>query len=321
MFPGLAMMQTGISRGVLTAVVVAGVSWVSTLAAEAVNAEQLQAELQLAICLNEWEYALDVISPLIASSDISAAHREDLVRFRYQLQDLSESDAVVGNIPNCEAAIASILPEPPTLPSRSLDWPTAVEAVTGEHGVFGSSPPSNFPPFDQQSSDPQLSDPQLAVNSTAPDGLLEETLPYLTPAVPIDTSNGSAVIAGTVGSSYQVYSFVGRLGDRVTLDVDVTHTLPGSLYRDDDSQLFLFDSQGVLMAENDDLDGLQSRISNFSLPRTSTYYVVVTTYNNDPILDSEQVVSGWSDDGGSTIEFTLTLTGVTPLTALSFPPT
>ncbi|MCG8366518.1 MAG: pre-peptidase C-terminal domain-containing protein [Pseudanabaenales cyanobacterium] len=310
MFPGLAMLQTGISRGVLTALVLAGLSWVSALEAKSVDAEQLQAELQLAICLNEWAYALDVISPLIASPDISAAYREDLVRFRYQLQDLSESDAVVGNLPNCERAIARILPEPPALPSNFLDWPTAVESVTGEQGIFGYSPAADRSTIDQHS------DPQLAVTAPRPATPLEQTLPYLTPAIPIDTSNGSAVIAGIVGSNYKVFSFVGRLGDRVTLDVDVTHTLPGSLYKDDDSQLFLFDSQGALMAENDDLDGLQSRISNFPLPRTSTYYVVVTTYNNDPILNSEQVVSGWSDDGGSTIEFTLTLTGVTPLTAL-----
>ena len=311
MFPGLAMIKTGISSRGLTAVLVVGVSWVAALDAKAGNVDQLQEELQLAICLNEWEYALDVISPLIASSGISAAYREDLVRFRYQLQDLSESAAIVGNIPNCEGAIARHLPEPPTLSGNSLDWPTAVESVTGEQGVFGYSPAADLASFDQQPLDPQL-----AAAATGPDSFLAETLPYLTPAIPIDTSNGAAVIAGTVGSSYQVYSFVGRLGDRISLDIDVTHTQPGSLYRDDDSQLFLFDSQGALIAENDDLDGLQSRISNFSLPRTSTYYAVVTTYNNDPILDSEAVVSGWSDDGGSTIEFTLTLTGVTPLTAL-----
>lgn len=308
MFLGFAIVQTGISRGMLTAVVVAGFSWISTSEAKSVEVAQLQADLQLAICLNEWEYALDSISPLIAAPDISADYREYLVRFRYQLQDLSESDAVVGDMPHCEAEIARILPEPPTH-SNFLNWPTAVESVTGEQGVFGYSSATVLPPIDQQS------DPQLMA-TPRPAEPLEASLPYLTPATPIDTSDGSAVISGLVGSNYKVYSFVGRLGDRITLDVDVTYTLPGSLYKDDDSQLFLFDRQGVLMAENDDLDGLQSRISNYPLPQTSTYYVVVTTYNNDPILNSEQVVSGWSDDGGSTIEFTLTLTGVTPLTAL-----
>lgn len=309
MFPGLAMVHRGFSRGVLTAGVVAGLSWGSALEASPIDAGRLQSELQAALCLNEWEYALDVISPLIASPDISDDAREDLVRFRYQLQDLSEADAVVGNIPNCEAAIARIPPEQQAYPSNFLDWPTAVEAVTTEQGIFGYSPGADILPINQPLGPQEVT----AARPTPP---LDTTLPHLTPAIPIDTSNGSAVIAGIVGSDYKVYSFVGRLGDLVSLDVDVTHTLPGSLYKDDDSQLFLFDSQGALMAENDDLDGLQSRISNIPLPRTSTYYVVVTTYNNDPILNSEQVVSGWSDDGGSTIEFTLTLTGVTPLTAL-----
>ena len=310
MFPGLAMVHKGISRAVLTAGVVAGLSWGSVLEASPIDAGQLQAELQLALCLNEWEYALDVISPLIASPDISADDREDLVRFRYQLQDLSEAGAVVGNIPNCEAAIARIRPEQEAPPSNFLDWPTAVEAVTTERGIFGYSLGEDILPINQPL------ESQVEVAAARPSPLLETTLTYLTPAIPLDTNNGSAVVTGIVGSDYKVYSFVGRLGDLVSLDVDVTHTLPGSLYKDDDSQLFLFDSQGALMAENDDLDGLQSRISNIPLPRTDAYYVVVTTYNNDPILNTDQVVSGWSDDGGSTIEFTLTLTGVTPLTAL-----
>ncbi|MDJ0703104.1 MAG: pre-peptidase C-terminal domain-containing protein [Leptolyngbyaceae cyanobacterium MO_188.B28] len=310
MFPDRVMVNRGISGGVLTVGVIVGLSWGSALEASPIDAEQLQSELQLALCLNEWEYALDVISPLIASPDISADEREDFVQFRYQLQNLREMGAIVGNIPNCEAVIARVLPEPQVDPGNILDWPTAVEAVTTEQGIFGYSFGADIMPINQPL------DPQAEVAAARTPRPVETTLPYLTPAFPIDTSDGSAVVAGIVGSDYKVYSFVGRLGDRISLDVDVTYTLPGSLYKDDDSQLFLFDSQGVLMAENDDLDGLQSRISNIPLPRTSTYYVVVTTYNNDPILNSEQVVSGWSDGGGSTIEFTLTLSGVTPLTAL-----
>ena len=101
----------------------------------------------------------------------------------------------------------------------------------------------------------------------------------------------------------------------------MTDVHPGRLYTDEDSQLFLFDQNGTLLADNDDLSRLQSQITDFSLPRTGRYYVAVTTYNNDPILDSTRRITGWNGNGGSAIEYTLTMTGLTPAGQLVLPTT
>ncbi|PSN17859.1 hypothetical protein C7271_15525 [filamentous cyanobacterium CCP5] len=108
-------------------------------------------------------------------------------------------------------------------------------------------------------------------------------------------------------------------GDLVTIEVDVTEVYSGSLYTDDDSQLFLFDSQGTLLVENDDFTGLQSTISDFELPFTDRYYVAVTTYNNDPVLDGDRRITDWSGNGGSDIDFTIVVTGLTPVDQLALP--
>ncbi|MEO0490346.1 MAG: PEP-CTERM sorting domain-containing protein, partial [Cyanobacteria bacterium J06659_2] len=75
----------------------------------------------------------------------------------------------------------------------------------------------------------------------------DEPIPLLSPATPVDLSNGSNVVAGAVSTGYEVFSFLAGLGDRVSLEVDVTEVLPGALYTDDDSQLFLFDRNGRLL--------------------------------------------------------------------------
>ena len=59
----------------------------------------------------------------------------------------------------------------------------------------------------------------------------------------------------------------------------------------------------------------------FLSPRTGRYYVAVTTYNNDPILDSTRRITGWNGNGGSAIEYTLTMTGLTPAGQLVLPTT
>ncbi|MDA0268999.1 MAG: hypothetical protein O3A14_19065, partial [Cyanobacteria bacterium] len=48
------------------------------------------------------------------------------------------------------------------------------------------------------------------------------------------------------------------------------------------------------------------------LPRTGRYYVAVTTYNNDPILNERGTIIGWTQTGGSAVEYTLTISGATP---------
>lgn len=129
----------------------------------------------------------------------------------------------------------------------------------------------------------------------------------LSNAQPIELSNGSGVGSGAVSTGQEVFSFEASEGDTVTLDVNVTQTLEGTQYTDDDSQLFLFNSDGVLIAENDDADAttFQSLIQDFVLPEDGTYYAVVTTWDNNPVLDENDVVIDWGENGGSNIEFDL----------------
>lgn len=130
----------------------------------------------------------------------------------------------------------------------------------------------------------------------------------LSPAINLDLASGSATQSGMVSSGQQVYSLIASAGDRLSLDVNVTRIMAGTPFVDDDSQLFLFDAAGRLIAQNDDQErSFQSRIDNFTVPADGTYFVVVTTFNNDPILNSGGVILRWEGDGGSNIEYLLTV--------------
>lgn len=295
----LLMVITG-----LGAIALSSLTW--TVRAQSIPASQLRQELQLAICLNAWGYALDLIDPLIGSNEISFGERNRMIQLRRQLQTYQTRRTVVRPDADCEAVLAqTITAGAVNLPDRPVEWAKAYEALFANlYYRPGQGRNQSFRPIL----------PLAGVSLRS-----QTDIPALSPATPIDTRNGSGVVAGEVGSNYQVYSFVAGLGDRVTLAVDVTDVLPGSLYQDDDSQLFLFNSEGQLLAENDDLISLQSQISGFLVPRTGLYYIAVTTYDNDPIFDSERQVIGWEGDGGSLIEYTLTLTGVTPTASLMRP--
>lgn len=129
----------------------------------------------------------------------------------------------------------------------------------------------------------------------------------LTPSTFIDVSSGSGTGVGAVSSGHEIFRFDANAGEFVTLDINVTAMLPapGLAFPDDDSMLFLFDSNGVLLAQNDDFQGFQSKIVDFLLPTTGTFYAGVTTFENNPILTTNNVISGWEDDGGSNIEYDL----------------
>lgn len=265
----------------------------------------LQNELELAVCLNEWPYALSLIDPLIATPNITPGYRSELVQFRHQLQDYATINAVMPTSPTCETVLARTIPADQVVSAdMPLDWAGSIYALTN---------PGNPRPSAIRQTTRIQPIAQTVLNQA------NEPIPLLSPATPVDLRNGSNVVAGAVSTGYEVFSFLAGLGDRVSLEVDVTEVLPGALYTDDDSQLFLFDSNGRLLAENDDLSGLQSGIQDFPIPETGYYYAVITTYNNDPILNAAQEISSWSDNGGSNIEYTLTISGVTPTAQLLRP--
>ncbi|MFH7244688.1 MAG: hypothetical protein ACHWZW_17775 [Spirulina sp.] len=264
--------------------------------------DTLQRQMKTAVCLNDWDTAVDRTSAMIASPDLSAQDRQDLVTFRHTLQRYQEERLEISGIPGCEAHLAQYLETVPT-PSQPLLLDRALLRFFGE---------------------PDLTPDQLAqqINATRRAGLLDPQptdIPALSPALLVGTPRGSGVIAGEVSAGVEVFTVVGGQGDRVTVDLNVTRILPGLRFTDDDSQLYLFDSQGYLVASNDDFNGLQSRLDNILLPSSGLYYIAVTTFNNSPQLSPNGQLLGWSGDGGSFIEYTLTVTGLTPSGQLALP--
>ncbi|QQE65794.1 hypothetical protein GFS31_24840 [Leptolyngbya sp. BL0902] len=261
-------------------------------------------QLQTAVCLNDWATAIDHTSAMIALPDISAQSRQELVDFRHRLQRYQTENLQIQGLPGCEEHLTQYLEVVPT-PSPPLQLDRALQRQAG-------IPDLTPDPLTRQ------------INATQRAGLLEPDLtdiPALSPALLIGTPNGTAVTAGAVSAGVEVFAFVGGQGDQVTVDVTVTRILPGLRYTDDDSQLYLFDSQGYLIASNDDFNGLQSRLDHVPLPGTDLYYVAVTTYGNYPELSPDGQLLGWSGGGGSFIEYTLTVTGLTPSGQLALPRT
>jgi hypothetical protein len=72
-----------------------------------------------------------------------------------------------------------------------------------------------------------------------------------------------------------------------------------------DTQLFLFNSSGALLLQNDDFNGLQSTISSSSLA-AGNYFLAISSFNNDPVGTPPTFPRG----GGSSGSYTIDLTGV-----------
>ncbi len=81
------------------------------------------------------------------------------------------------------------------------------------------------------------------------------------------------------------FSFQGQAGDTIKARVYARSSIGGTL----DSYLYLYDANGNLLAENDDivLGQITDSEITFTLPQGGTYYLVVTSYT---------IVNGGSDD-------------------------
>lgn len=75
-----------------------------------------------------------------------------------------------------------------------------------------------------------------------------------------------------------------------------------------DTQLFLFDENGNLIAGVDDSEGtLQTTLEVFGL-EAGTYFLAISSFNNDPTFDS--LFDGFTGDGFSSGTYTIELSGV-----------
>lgn len=257
----------------------------------------VQTNLQLAVCLSDWDGALHQIDRLLASPDMPPKDRANLVVLSRQFQRYRLDRVVHPPTQACD----------PLLTGFGLSGFTPLQPLNLEAAMYASVGQGQ----PNVTSD-QHTRRQQAVYAAGLHQIHATPIPALSPAQRLNTSNGSGVTAGAVSRGVNVYAFLAQAGDVVTLNVNVTRILPGLLYHDDDSQLFLFDSEGNLLADNDDFTRLQSRLSYISLPSTGVYYAAITTYNNNPLLNGDRQISGWQGLGGSSIEYTLTVTGLTP---------
>lgn len=168
----------------------------------------------------------------------------------------------------------------------------------GEGAARSSAPAADAPREDLQPAERLFDEvPGVAANSGR--GLLAEN------AVSIDLSTGSGIGSGEVSDGHAVFTLVVPGERRMDAEVVVTDVQQGLRYTDDDSMLFLFDSEGLLLEQDDDSgEGYASRIQT-RLPARGTYFLVVTTYNNVPELNESGYLTGFPDDGGSSIRFDL----------------
>lgn len=265
------------------------------LRAQAWSQPMALAQLDRAVCLQQWGQAIDITSRLIASPEVSATYRQELLSFRRQLQTWQVTPVPLTTQASCDRTLPFFLTltEPDAPEPQPLNWNGAIAALRSSRPIIELD--SDFDPT------ANLIPPELTASSPA---VLTDF------ARPIDTTDGFNVVGGRVNRNQQVYSFLARFGDRLSLDVDVTRTHIGG-----ETQIFLFDQGGHLLRQSSDI-GFQVSVQNLVIPKTDVYFAVVSPLGTTPILDSQGLIVGWQTQDNSSFDYTLTLTGVTPYQAL-----
>ncbi|WP_440988587.1 PPC domain-containing protein [Haloarchaeobius baliensis] len=67
--------------------------------------------------------------------------------------------------------------------------------------------------------------------------------------------------------------------ERVTLDADTGTTVDIAMRSSGDTYLYLLDPSGSVVAQNDDYDGLNSRIRNVTLSASGEYTIIATSFS------------------------------------------
>ena len=256
------------------------------------------AQLDRAICLQQWEQAIDITSGLIASSRVSSDYRQTLLSFRQQLQTWRMSPTPPSSQASCDRILPLFLTlaEPEAPQPQPLDWNSALATFRSARPIIqlddGFEPTDNIIPPELTESSPEL---------------------LASVATPIDTTDGFGVVGGTLNRSQQVFSFLARLGDPVSLEADVTRSHgPGT------PQLWLFDQHGRLLAQSDNnSDSFQASIQAVAAPQTTVYFVAVVSQGSMPALDAQGQIIDWQTADSTSFDYTLTLTGVTPYQVLT----
>ena len=252
-------------------------------------------QLDYAVCHQQWEQAIAVTSRLMASPHISSDYRQALLGFRQQLQTWRVSETLPSSQASCDRALPLLLTlaEPDAPQPQPLDWNSALESFRSVRPII------------------QLDDGFEPTDTIIPRELTDSSPAILTSfATPIDTTDGFSVVGGTLDRNQQVFSFLARLGDQVSLEADVTRSNgPGA------PQLLLFDQRGQLLAQSDS-DSLQASIPTTAAPQTDVYFVALVPQGSTPVLDTQGQIVDWQLSESDRFDYTLTLTGVTPYQVL-----
>lgn len=253
------------------------------------------ARLDRAICLQQWEQAIGITSGLMAADNVSPAYRQELLSFRRQLQTWRIDPAPLSTQASCDRTQPLFLtlaePEPPE--PKPLDWNRALAALGSPRPIIQLD--NEFEPTDTII--------PLELTASSPDALTNF-------ATPIDTSNGFYVVGGGLNRRQQIYSFLARFSDQVSLEADITRARIGG-----NLQLFIFDQSGRLLIQSSGNSQRES-IQDFIIPKTDVYFIAVSPEGTIPVVDNQGIIVDWQTLENASFDYTLTLTGVTPYQAL-----
>lgn len=254
------------------------------------------AQLDRAICLQQWEQAIGLTSALIASPEISTVYRQNLLDFRRQLQVWQTSPVLPSAQAICDRTLPLFLTlDTPEIPEpQPLDWNRALASLRSTRPII------------------QLDDDSESTVGLIPTELTTSSPELLTNrATPIDTTDGFNVVGDSINGQQRVYSFLARLGDSVSLEVDLTRS-----YSRGDAQLYIFDQTGHLITQSDSPTFQGGAAQDFVAPKTDVYFAVVSSQGTIPTLNVGGQLVDWQNTDNTSFDYTLTLTGVTPYNAL-----
>lgn len=280
-----------LSLGFLGVFSIVGEAWAQSSVADDLT------RLDRAVCLQQWPQAIGIASELIASSNVSSEYRQALLSFRRQLQAWQVSPLPPTSQSSCDRTLPLVLavPEDPVaVAPQPLDWNRALFSLGSTRPII------------------QLDDDFEPVDHLIPAALIASSPELLTTdAIPIDTTDGFNVVGGSLYGQQQVYNFLARLGDRVSLEVNVTRS-PVS----EEIQLYVFDRAGRLIAQSDSPTFPGGAVQDFVAPSTDVYFAVISPQSTMPLLDSQGILLDWQTSVNTNLDYTLTLLGVTPYEAL-----
>lgn len=110
---------------------------------------ELDSALQTTICQNNWSASIRAVSLLIGNPETSPDDREDLVAFRYQLQDWRATGAIAAEVISDCAGVAVLeedgIPIPVSVSSPPLNFEAAVQSVEDMNSPYSSFVPYTAP--------------------------------------------------------------------------------------------------------------------------------------------------------------------------------